>query len=200
MITYIKKNVKGYYVEFPNELDKYKFPIGTTYKDFIAGKWVLLSDEQLRFHEEHPRASVSEVFFMTLNEPYVPERTIEDARQEMLSRINGHDNGSEVNEFTINGELKAWFTPDERANYRNSIESAKVLGIETLQLFVGDTAVNVPTQAAEQMLSAIQLYADACFIVTKGHKMAVEKLETIEEIDGYDYTTGYPEKLNFDLQ
>lgn len=49
------------------------------------------------------------------------------------------------------------------------------------------------------MLAAIQLYADACYMVTKGHLLAIDSLENIEEVDTYDYTVGYPEKLNFSI-
>ncbi len=30
---------------------------------------------------------------------------------------------------------------------------------------------------------------------TEGHKRAVRALQTVEEVEKYDYTTGYPEKL-----
>jgi len=72
MITYIRKSIKGYYIEFPEEIDAtyWEGKIGSTYKDFEDGKWVPLSDEQLTFHTEHPEASVSQVLSMTLPEPY----------------------------------------------------------------------------------------------------------------------------------
>lgn len=47
MITYIKKSIKGYYIEYPNEIDSnyWKGKIGTTYEDFKNGKWIRLSEE-----------------------------------------------------------------------------------------------------------------------------------------------------------
>jgi len=49
MITYIRKSIKGYYIEFPDEIDAeyWSGKIGTTYQDFLDGKWVKLSDEQV---------------------------------------------------------------------------------------------------------------------------------------------------------
>ena len=47
------------------------------------------------------------------------------------------------------------------------------------------------------MLSALELYALACYNVTAEHKVAVENLTSLEEVKSYDYTTGYPEKLSF---
>lgn len=48
-------------------------------------------------------------------------------------------------------------------------------------------------------LAQIQLYADRCYIVTETHKSNVNALKTIEEVDNYDITSGYPEKLNFNI-
>ena len=49
------------------------------------------------------------------------------------------------------------------------------------------------------MLQALEIYALACYNVTEEHKAAVNALTTIEEVDAYDYTTDYPEKLSFDV-
>ena len=61
MKTYIRKSIKGYYIDFPDEIDSEYWvgKIGSTYEDFRADKWILLSDEQLAFHTEHPNASIS---------------------------------------------------------------------------------------------------------------------------------------------
>lgn len=50
---------------------------------------------------------------------------------------------------------------------------------------------------AMKMLFAIELYASACYDNTQRHLAEIEKLETIDELAAYDYTVGYPEKLNF---
>ncbi len=52
---------------------------------------------------------------------------------------------------------------------------------------------------AKMALAQIQLYADRCYIVTETHKAEVNALDSIEAIDNYDITSGYPEKLNFTI-
>lgn len=42
----------------------------------------------------------------------------------------------------------------------------------------------------------IEVYAKDCYNVTATHQAEVNKLTTIEEVEAYDYKTGYPEKLN----
>lgn len=200
MITYIWKQAPGYYIEFNEEIDPiyWEGQIGETLDDFYAGKWVKLSNEQVAFHNEHENASLSEMFNMEL-EPVVEPDPVEVARNAKLANLEMFDKSTDINDFTVNGEMHAWFTPEIRSNYRNSIDAAKLLGVESLDVFIGDTLVTIPTASAEQMLAAIQLYADQCFIKTKQHEAAIKALNTVEDINNYDYTVGYPTKLNFTL-
>ena len=203
MKTYIRKSIKGYYIDFPDEIDAQYWAgkIGSTYEDFRADKWILLSDEQLAFKAEHPHASISQVLSMTLPEPYT--RTLEDAKREKVSEIDQYDKSSFVNSFDVmhDNEVVAssWLTPAERANYRSSIDAAELVGLTELSLYIGEMPVTLPVSTAKLMLAQIQLYADQCFIVTKQHKAAVEAMETIEAVDDYDVASGYPQKLVFNI-
>lgn len=200
-MIYLKKNVGGYYVVFNEPLNEDIFEIGSTYEDFLFQKWIPLSEEQVQFHEENPRASVKEVIDMKLIQ--IPEPTEEElisrTRQEKLMELDNYDRGSEVNEFTINGQLRAWFTPEQRSNYKNSIDSAKLLGIDSLSILVDGNVLDIPTEKAAQLLAMIQLYADACYMMTEKHRTAINSLETVEAIKDYDFKTEYPSKLNFEL-
>ena len=194
--TYIKRDVNGYYIEFNDKFNPALYNnLGETYDDFIANKWVLLSDEQVEFHIANPNASVKEVWDMAVTP--TPARTLEKAKAEMIQKINAYDKSDEVNGFTINGNIGGWFTPTERSNYKSSIDAAKLVGVTELSFFIGDMEMSVTPAQAEMMLAQIQLYADQCFIVTKQHKIAVEALDSIEAVDSFEYTQGYPQKINF---
>ena len=196
--TYIKHDIKGYYVEFGEKFREDLYDnLGTTWEDFLDNKWVLLSDEQVAFHVANPDARIDEVWKMELDPE--PVRTLEQAKEEMIRQIDMYDNSSNVNGFTVNNEIEGWLTADERSNYRSSIDAAKLLGIQQLSFYIGDTLIELDPTTAEQMLAQVQLYADQCFMVTKQHKMTVEELQTIEEVDAFDYTSGYPAKLNFTI-
>lgn len=202
MKTYIRKSIKGYYIDFPDEIDAQYWAgkIGSTYEDFRADKWILLSDEQLAFHIEHPYATISQVISMTLPQP--TERTLEDAKREKIQAIEEYDRSSFVNGFDVvsgNDTITSWLTPEERANYRSSIDAAELVGLTELSLYIGEIPVTLPTATAKLMLAQIQLYADQCFIVTKQHKSAIEAMESIEDVDNYDITQGYPTKLSFSI-
>ena len=198
MYVYIKLSIAATFVSFEKPLSEEEYNnIGSTWQDFLDNLWVPLSADQVAFHEEHPEASVNEVWDMQLNP--VPERTLEDAKSEMIERIEEYDSSPNVNSFLINGVDAGWLTPAERSNYKSSIDAAKLLGLEKLSFFIGDNLLEVTPDQGEYMLAQIQIYADRCFIVTKQHKMAVGALETIEEVDGYYFAEGYPEKINFEL-
>lgn len=198
MFTYIKISVPSYYVELVEILtpDLYN-DLGSTWEDFMDGKWVLLSEEQVDFKNENPDASVKEVWNMEMIPAHV--RTVDEAKREMLDNIDRYDNSTEVNGFTINDTIITWFSVQERLNYKESINAAKILGKETVNFFVDDVMLSVNCDAAIGMLAQIQNYADECFIVTKQHKIAVETMDNIEDIDSFSYEAGYPEKLNFNL-
>lgn len=197
--TYIKLGIKGVYITFDEKFDETLYDnLGSTYQDYLDKKWILLSDEQVAFHEENPTATVKEVLNMELTPKQ--ERTLNRAKQEMLNAIINYDSSSEVNSFILNDTISYWFTPEERANYNSSISAAKLVGKDTLTFCIGSSVFTVPTEDAEKMLAQIQLYADECYIITSMHKSNVNNLKTIEEVDTYDYTSNYPDKLQFTIE
>ena len=137
--------------------------------------------------------------------PSAPEpqpRTLAQAKMEKLQDINRYDASDAVNSFTITmGEdsIEAWITPDQRANYKNSLDSAELLGLTEVHPVFNGMQLTLPIQTAKMALAKVQIYADRCFIVTETHKAAVEALETIAEVDDFDVTTDYPEKPVFNL-
>ena len=203
--TYIRKHHKGYYLETDSEIDEeyWDGQIGETYQDFNDGKWILLSDEQVRFHEENPNASIEEVLNMELYYNDIiaeqPIKSLQQVRRDMIKKIEQYDKSTNVNNFTINGTINTWFTVEERSNYRSSIDAAKTLNVDKLQFFINNMPIEITTQEAEYMLASIQLYADQCFLITKQHKLNVNKLRTIYDVESYQYTKGYPPQLNFNV-
>ena len=199
MITYIKKNINGNYVTLDNELDSASHnDIGTTYEHYLNNWWVRLNDEQVKFHQDNPNASIEEVINMELTPvPQVDE--LVEAKKRKLTQIVNYDRSYKVNNFIINDYINAWFTVQERLNYKQSVEAAKLLGEETLDFLVNGMPFTVSVTSAEYMLAQIQRYADKCYMVTEQHKYNVNNLTTVEEINNYDYTQGYPEMLKFVL-
>lgn len=198
MITYLKKSVKGYYVNFEKELDPNRYNnIGTTYKDFQNNLWVKLSKKQVKFHEENPSATTEEVFNMKL---YPTPDPLVVAKEDIIAEINVYDTSEAVNGFTVEGiEGVYWFDPTERSNYKQSVEAAKTLGNSNISFYLGNNLVTIPVEKAEYLLAMLQHYADQCYIVTKTHKLEVEGLNDLEAVENYDYKANYPDRPNFVL-
>lgn len=196
-MIYIKLSLKSKFLELENKLSDSRIDIGSTYEDYLNNLWVLLSDEQVEFYKNNPTASVKEVWDMELTP--APEITLDEVKRNVIDAIKMYDSSTEINAFIVNGVMEAWLTPEERSNYKSSIDAAKLVGLESLSFFINDVLLTTTPQQAELMLANIQLYADHCFIVTKQHIAAVTALETVEEVENYDYTIGYPSKLNFEL-
>ena len=134
-------------------------------------------------------------------EPYtppVPERTLEVAKSEKIAEITAYDTSEAVNSFTL-GNATMWISRDDRISLMNSTTILKNAGEEETTLWYGGQKYTLPCDTLIQMLSALEVYALQCYDVTEEHKAAVNALTTIEEVDAYDYTTDYPEKLSFSV-
>lgn len=119
---------------------------------------------------------------------------IDMAKAAKIAEIAAYSDSDAVNSLTFNG-LKTWLTRTVRDGYDTSITAAKNLGEPNVTFMVGDKEMQLPVEQARRVLDLVQRYADACFIVTERHKIAVKALQTVEEVEAYDYTKGYPEKL-----
>lgn len=120
---------------------------------------------------------------------------IDMAKAAKIAEIAAYSDSDAVNSLTFHG-IKTWLTRTVRDGYDTSITAAKNLGEPNVTFMVGDNEMQLPVEQARRVLDLVQRYADACFIVTERHKIAVKALQKVEEVEAYDYTTGYPEKLS----
>lgn len=123
-----------------------------------------------------------------------PVMTVEGAKAAKIAEIAEYSDSDAVNSLTFNG-IKTWLTRTVRDGYNTSITAAKNLGEANVTFMVGDKEMQLPVEQARRVLDLVQRYADACYIVTERHKIAVRALQTVDEVEAYDYTVGYPEKL-----
>ena len=131
-----------------------------------------------------------------------PKERLAQAKRQKVAEIEAYDSSEEVNSFLVNignDSVMAWFTPEQRADYKNSIDAAELLGREVVRPVINGREIELPVSVAKTALAQIQLYANKCYGVTEQHKAAVNALETVEEVEAYEYRTGYPEKLTFDV-
>ena len=124
--------------------------------------------------------------------------TLEKAKKEKLEAILAYDTSSDVNGFMLNGN-KVWLDKGTRVGLMNSIQITRDMGQDTTTLWFDGYKLEVRCDMAIMLLSSLEMYALECFNVTAAHKKAVRELTTIEEVEAYDYKTGYPKQLDINL-
>lgn len=124
--------------------------------------------------------------------------TLEKAKKEKLEAILAYDTSSDVNGFMLNGN-KVWLDKGTRLGLMNSIQITRDMGQDTTTMWFDGYKLEVRCDMAIMLLSSLEMYALECFNVTAAHKKAVSELTTIEEVEAYDYKTGYPKQLDINI-
>lgn len=121
--------------------------------------------------------------------------TLENAIKTKLEEITKYDVSSAVNGFYYQGS-EYWLDKDTRVGLMNSTTILKEAGETSTSLWLGNLHVVLPVDDIIDKLSQLEVYALECYNVTAQHKVAVSELQTIEEVQAYDITSGYPTKLD----
>lgn len=129
------------------------------------------------------------------NKYHSEEEVLSNLKEQKISEITEYDVSPNVNIFSLNG-VDAWLDRDTRVSLINSTTIVKNTGQEDTTLWLNSNKIIVNCDQAIQLLSALEMYALGCYNKTAEHKRNVKALQTIDEIISYDYTAGYPDKLN----
>lgn len=129
-----------------------------------------------------------------------PEPTLDDIKDAKISQLEEYDKSENVNLFYVN-EMPMWYDAPKRATIRNLVESNIKVGNDRITLWTEQEPIvplDFDCQDALLMLAQLEVYAGESLSVTQQHKADILALETKEEVEAYDHTAGYPEKLHFD--
>lgn len=163
---------------------------GDTYTSWIyCDKGALLQDCEVVAYSD---------YLIAENKKKYEGKTIEEAKEMLLAEIDAYDTSPAVNGFTLNGTV-VWLDKSTRVGLMNSTTITKAMGQPTTTLWLGESKMEVPCDTAIQLLSALEMYALECFNVTAAHKAAVSELNSIEEVEKYDITAGYPAQLKMEV-
>lgn len=173
-----------------------KYNIGESFEDYLDGKMVVLSDEQVAFYEENPNAGISEVWDMKLAEPYEP--TLEDLKREKIAEIERADD--EAEHFIVNG-YPMWLDKELRNSLLNvTLPALKSKGLTKTLLWNNGTppmSFEVDIDFLIGVIPDLELYAKLIYDNT--HKLLARayNAESKEELDFE--IAGYPKTLTFNL-
>ena len=126
------------------------------------------------------------------------EDTAEDLKKIKLQEIINYDKSEDVNKFFINN-FPLWLSREERIVIKDRFQREKDTGKENTRLLYKGLVLELTPDMGIHLINMVSAYADQCFDVTEAHKSALNDLTTKEEIQSYDYTVGYPEKISITL-
>lgn len=147
---------------------------------------------------------VSEYSETAVNEAYtawataMANRRLARAKREVLKKIEDYDTSPAVNGFYLNGE-RVWLDFELRDRVYQGNERLQRIGRTDTTLWLGKQCYNLSIEQAQNIISHIEAYAKDCYNVTAAHKKAVSELTSIEEVEKYDITAGYPAQLRMEV-
>lgn len=120
---------------------------------------------------------------------------VDEVKAKVLAEIESYDKSEKVNGFTYNGKTM-WLSKEERLSLVDRFGREIEEGVEQTNLFYGGEAIPLAPADALVLVKMVSSYADKCFDQTQRHINNVNRLSTVEELEAYDITAGYPDKLN----
>lgn len=130
--------------------------------------------------------------------PPVPteEELLQEAKLNKIAEIEDYDKSDAVNSFSIGG-VDMWLDFNLRQQLRTSIIAYQKLNEQTVTKWFNGVEYTFTTEQWMNMLNTLEVYASEALNVTEAHKAAVNALTSIQDIEDYDITLDYPNKLQF---
>lgn len=126
------------------------------------------------------------------------KKIIQELKESKLNEIIKYDTSNKVNLFYVN-DMPLWIPRETRVSLQNSTEILLKNNINNVTLWEGVLKFELPCEMLLQMLDDLEIYALKCFNVTAEHKAYIINATTRSEIENYDFTLGYPDKLHFNV-
>ena len=125
-----------------------------------------------------------------------PAQLLERAKADKIAELEAYNDSNSVNEFTIRNN-PMWLNFDERSRLQKAVDAKEAMGKTSMTKVWNGVDFTFPLSTWKAMLASLEDYAYECQNVTDSHKAAIDALESVEDVEAYDFTTGYPEKLSF---
>lgn len=138
--------------------------------------------------------------FVERGEPVpTPEERLAQAKRQKIAELQAYNVSENVDSFTIDGQ-SMWLTVEERQQIATQISANEAVGRTSMTRWFGGHSFTFPIATWKQMLVALELYCGDALNITESHKAAINSLDTVEEVEAYDFKTGYPDRLTFSVE
>lgn len=136
---------------------------------------------------------------------YINQIELKIAKSEKCKEIQDYDISDNVNSFEIRrgGEkfTDYWIDRDLRTSLEGDVKACKEIS-DTYKFDIREFGVTLELDCDKFLTALISLrqYAYTAYNVTSQHLSNVNNLTTVEEVQNYDYTQDYPQKLIFNIE
>lgn len=124
------------------------------------------------------------------------EKALILAKKAKIVEIIAYDTSTSINSFLLN-DKKRWLDINLRRSLSYSTNILKENGEKTIDIWFDTECKTMNIDNALYMLKELEVYAKQTNNVTHQHKAEVMALTSIKDVEDYDVTKGYPEKLVF---
>ena len=169
------------------------FQIVETLEELTDDSYILLNDKQKEFYNNNISATPEEIFNMQKSDV-----ATEYDRNKIINKIEQYNKSNNIDSFTLNGN-STWIDLQQRMVMGHDLNVAKLLGNETITFWLNGAEYVLNVDQGIQLLGQLEFYALQCQNKTEEHKKNVSNIISYTELQNYDYTAGYPEKLEFNL-
>lgn len=192
--------------EFTEETEETEELADSLYNYSCVGKRFALSDLSVK----SLMANMPQEFVVLANEDEIQAimkafnatEDVEAWKYVRLAQIEAYDTSSYVNNFKING-IDAWLDKNTRVGLVNMLQS-NWGDSDVPELWLDEEhPISLPSaDAGLQLLNEIEKYAAQCYSVTQRLIVSVKnlaKLNSLEELQNFDYKSTYPAQLDLTI-
>lgn len=126
------------------------------------------------------------------------EELLNTAKENKIAEVISFDSSDEVNSFYVK-EYKMWLDKSTRVGLKLRFETELLENIKMTTLWHDGIPFELTVEDAVKMLHLIEKYASKCYDNTQQHISNIKKLTNVTDVENYDYRSGYPEKLIFNI-
>lgn len=124
------------------------------------------------------------------------EIELKSAKDDLIQKIRQYDASENVNSFTIDG-TNMWLDVDERNQLMASLDAYRKVNATEMTKWYNGVKYTFSLDTWSQMLAMLIVYASESLNATEQHLANADALASVEDVEAYDYTQGYPAKLIF---
>lgn len=126
-------------------------------------------------------------------------------KNQKFKEINDYDTSTSVNSFELrnNGTkvIDYWLSRDLRTSLQGDVQAcSKISNTYKFDIRELGISLNLNCEKFLEALDLLRQYAYTAYNVTSQHLANVNNLQTVSEVENYDYTINYPSKLIFNIE